>query len=524
MRKQTKIAVGLTAAALLAIGASMSAFAAKGWTNENGTWYYYDRNGDAECNKWRSYNGNYFYLGDDGAMLTNTVIDDNGNYYYVDANGAMVKNRWVPVEADDEDHDLDVEYRWYYFTATGKAYRNKDKVAINGKKYGFDDYGKMLFGFVDGARSIIYDVDDPVLQSTYYYGTNDDGAMHVGWLKYEDGMDTDQYDDEFYYFYYNKDGKKVVNTEKKISGKKYSFDDNGVMNSEWEKEVDPITLDVTYKYFSGKDDGSLKKRAWVYAIPSEDLHQKDHDEDNYRWFYVLNDGTVFTDEVKVINNKSYVFDEFGRMQTGLVYLKDEAAKGSTFISKWDLDKTKAADLYADDYTDGYLHYFSNDEVHDGAMKTGNSFKLSLADDDYTFAFKKNSGVALEGIVNNKVYRRGILQNAGDDKYKIVAAGTSAAKAGEPAANNKLFLVNSTGTRIKENHYYKDADGYYVMALDGDDDINGYIIGAYESTADAKKDYEAYKAGTITGPDDAASLAIKHAELDGTTYDAIWVKN
>ena len=49
MRKQTKIAAVVSAAALLALGASMTSFAAsKGtWMMVDGEWYCYDKNGDA---------------------------------------------------------------------------------------------------------------------------------------------------------------------------------------------------------------------------------------------------------------------------------------------------------------------------------------------------------------------------------------------------------------------------------------------------------------------------------------------
>ena len=52
MRKQTKIAAVVSAAALLALGASMTSFAAaKGtWMMVDGEWYCYDKNGDAYTN------------------------------------------------------------------------------------------------------------------------------------------------------------------------------------------------------------------------------------------------------------------------------------------------------------------------------------------------------------------------------------------------------------------------------------------------------------------------------------------
>ena len=45
MRKQTKVVAVASAAALLAIGGAMTSFAAQGWVEEDGTWYYYDKDG-----------------------------------------------------------------------------------------------------------------------------------------------------------------------------------------------------------------------------------------------------------------------------------------------------------------------------------------------------------------------------------------------------------------------------------------------------------------------------------------------
>ena len=46
MKKQTKLVAVLSTASLLAIGASMTSFAATGWVEENGTWVYYNRDGE----------------------------------------------------------------------------------------------------------------------------------------------------------------------------------------------------------------------------------------------------------------------------------------------------------------------------------------------------------------------------------------------------------------------------------------------------------------------------------------------
>ena len=255
MRKQTKLAVGVSAAALLAIGASMTSFAAtRGWVNEGDAWYYYDNSGDYVTDKWKSYNGNYFYLGDDGYMLTNELIEYKDNYYYVDANGAMVKNTWVAIAADDDETE-DVDYRWYYFGPAGKAYKNTKGKNINGKKYGFDSDGKMLFGFADEEGGLLNtDSDDPMLKCMYYYGTNDDGARHSGWLRYEDGFDNEDYDDDYYWFYFTSNGKKKMDGTKKVNGKTYGFDQYGVMITEF---TDGDGTDTSYeaagsKYYSDR--------------------------------------------------------------------------------------------------------------------------------------------------------------------------------------------------------------------------------------------------------------------------------
>ena len=39
MKKQTKFVMALSAAALLGMGASITAYAAPGWTEEDGTWF-----------------------------------------------------------------------------------------------------------------------------------------------------------------------------------------------------------------------------------------------------------------------------------------------------------------------------------------------------------------------------------------------------------------------------------------------------------------------------------------------------
>ena len=84
MKKQTKLVAVLSTAALLAIGAFMTSFAATGWAEEDGTWVYYNR---------------------DGEMAVDQLIEDGDNYYYVDINGVMAANQWVAIENEDAGED-----------------------------------------------------------------------------------------------------------------------------------------------------------------------------------------------------------------------------------------------------------------------------------------------------------------------------------------------------------------------------------------------------------------------------------
>jgi glucan-binding YG repeat protein len=504
MRKQTKLAVGVSAAALLAIGASMTSFAAtRGWVNEGDAWYYYDNNGDYVTDKWKTYNGNSFYLGDDGYMLTNELVEYKDNYYYVDANGAMVKNTWVAIAADDDETE-DVDYRWYYFGPAGKAYTKMNKT-INGKKYSFDDNGKMLFGFSDENGELLNeDVDDPILHCMYYFGSNDDGARYSGWLKYEDGFEDDSYDDDdYYWFNFASDGKKRSGKSKKINGKWYGFDDNGVMVTEFTdgKGTDTSLTATNSKFYSDNlEDGSLQKSAWIRTSMPDEWNVDDDDD---HWFRTNSQGYLLYNCTKKINSKWYAFNENGVMLDGLVLLSsddgvsgakpvyDQTSDGKATIDEdnWEADDiyklTFATDTGKGTDTKNYdglgLYYFSGDEEKDGSMKTGSSVKISLADDDYTFYFQKTTGQAINGPKSNKLYRNGILQKASSDNKYEVAQYTN------KDTETLKYLVNTSGTICKPNHYYKDGnDVYYVVTYANDEnDEAGYTIDEYYSAEAAK---------------------------------------
>ena len=482
MRKQTKLAVVVSAAALVAIGASMTAMAASGWQQENGQWVYLNSNGDYVYDEWKRSGDNYFYLGSDGYMVTDSLIDDNGNYYYVDANGAMVKNDWKPVATDDSE-SADIDHRWYYFGPTGRAYRSTSgfvKKTIEGKKYAFNQEGKMLYGWVtETGDELNTDYDNPCLEADYYFGPNDTttingvtyvgGAMVTGWYEYLDGID--EYADEgknVIWFYFNpSNGKKVTSDEKKIGNYYYYFDANGVMASGWTTVASGTgsSYATANKYFSGEEEGWRQRNTWVWAVPSADIDPEDNENDQYRWFYVDSTGKPTVDRARRINSKWYIFDQNGIMKSGLVVLTgDEKISSDAKLDyaygtegKLDTENLEASDIKNLDTTD--IYYFSGDEENDGAMKTGTNVRIDLADGTYTFGFAKN-GKAYHGVNNKKLYDHGILIDGGDMRYDVATIDNP------DAADATWYVVGPTGTFASNNSTVKDADDNYYAVVGG----------------------------------------------------------
>ena len=461
MRKQTKLVAVLSASALLAMGASLTAFAATGWTQEDGTWYYYDRDGERVTDEWRKSGDYWFYLGDDGEMVTDQLIEDDDDYYYVNADGAMISNAWVAIENEDAGDEDEPDQYWYYFQSNGKAYTGSDSSSttkfktINGKKYAFDEEGRMLYGWVkDGERQT---GDDDWTDAEYYLGDENDGAMSVGWrLISITDEDWDENDDTFdedqdRWFYFKSNGKRYANTGsndfvvKTINGKKYGFDENGRMVAEWNiATVNGTQGEATYtkewSYFSSPEDGARKTKGWFKVIPDEDLDADEYDDAAEHWYYADGSGNLYANEIKTINGRKYAFDSYGRMMDGLKLIQfakdgnrvstkeivgswgDDEHADYLFDTEDNLDQA-IADIMAAGLDDEYSFMYFGDE-DDGAVKTGKQ-KIDIDGDEVEFEFKKDGSKKGQGRnevdESDKVaYAMGKRYKAdSDNKYEIV---------------------------------------------------------------------------------------------------------
>ena len=471
MKKQTKLVAVLSTAALLAIGASMTSFAATGWAEEDGTWVYYDRNGDKVTDKWAKSGNNWYYLDGNGEMAVDTMIEDGDNYYYVDVNGVMAANQWVAIDNEDAGQDDEPEHYWYYFQANGKALKQGDSSnvalkTVNGKKYAFDDEGKMLYGWVaaDNAERIDNSDGDAFKDGVYYFGGEDDGAMTTGWLLMDITYDeaTSDYEiapafnddeDQSRWFYFKSNGKKVYSSstdetkDKTINGKKYTFDQYGAMVAEWSLDIKKASTNLgtsnfadvektgssakysqSWRYFSSVEDGARVSKGWFKVVSAEYLNEDKYNDDEDNWYYADGSGNIYAGEFKTIKGKKYAFRTDGRMLSGLKFIQKDINGNITGVKADDDDNynfdteddflKNAAGYYAEN--DYNCYYFGNDE--DGAMKT-NKTSITIDGDNFNFYFEKSGatkGAGVNGEKDDKYYLAGMLLKAGsDEKYQVI---------------------------------------------------------------------------------------------------------
>ena len=319
MRKQTKLVAVLSAAALLALGASMTSFAA-GWEkDEDGIWHYYDSDDELVTDEWKKDGGKWFYLDDEGDMLMDSWVDDD---YYVGSDGAMLVNEWVKTFEDDEDDDPeDGGEHWYYFGSKGKKVTDCDK-KINGRTYFFNEDGEMQYGWHESDNG----------EDAYYLGEEDEGWRAESqwlWLEKsglnEDDLDDDEdlevvldctedddCDDEGWYWFQSS-GKVYHGTgKKKINGKYYMFNDHGQMLYEWIDNDTRITqgknaqldgnLTASQSEAASASDGKPDVSALLYYNEVEDGSRvtgwreidgaEDRGNDNDTDWYYFDDGEV----------------------------------------------------------------------------------------------------------------------------------------------------------------------------------------------------------------------------------------
>jgi glucan-binding YG repeat protein len=470
MRKQKLKWIVPCAAALFTIGASMTSFAAQGWTEENNSWVYYNNDGDRATDSWKKSGDSWFYLDDDGQMVDNQLVESDGNYYYVNSNGAMVTNEWRELPSDDDNDEDGQSTYWYYFGSNGKAYKATNSGKTNFKSvkiasgevrdYAFDTEGRMLFGWVneDAARVT---GDDAWKEGTYFLGAANDGAKTSNAWKSIDVEDNDNTKENFdgkYWFYFGANGKKMKDTSKTINGRKYRFNEYGAAESEWYEKATSATASNGNQYYNLPEQSWLAK-GWFKTVPSETIDAEAHDNGDEYWFYSNTSGDLVTSQIKTINGLRYAFNEKGEMLDGLYKLTFDSSKK---ITSYDEIETEADFPAVGD--EGEVYYFGT-SPKEGAMATGKT-TIDIDGEKYTYNFRKsgsNKGAGYNGINDDSIYIQGRMLKADkDDKYKVIEF------------NDKEYLVSTSGKLAKNKSNVQDGDGkYYKTNSDGTIKESGY---------------------------------------------------
>ena len=503
MRKQTKIAAVVSATALLALGASMTSFAAsKGtWMMVDGEWYCYDKNGDAYTNVFCSSNGKEYYVGDDGQLVRSEWVDYDGSYYFVNSSGAKITNDWrltTPYDDDSADEE------WYYFKSNGKRAEN-EKITYKGKSYYFDTDGKMLTGWVNtgDGTSAVNEANGYEAGHTFY--CDETGARVEGaWVKdVAPGVSDDDADEDEYWYYLKKaTGKPATGKQSNINGQIYLFNGEGQMQHGWVAATDPngvkfVQLDKEDEeqkmsaagkndvYYCGdEDDGHAKKNKWMKTWLPNDTNEE---EDDKEWFWFDKEGKVFRAGVNsaaetAANAEKYKLDE------GTLVPDDN--KVATLIGKKKVnskdywfrnDGVMLSKFYK---IDDAMYYFGG--ADDGSMKTGSQSIKDNAGDTYKFYFytkdqttdkyqtpkygkKLKKGAGVVGNQSNKLYYYGLQIQADDYKYQLAEVA------------GKKFIVNSNGTiQHSANTEYKEDGDVLIKADDAKYETTGQFKYAIES--------------------------------------------
>lgn len=216
-------------------------------------WFYFGTNGK-KCGDGRArlkkINGKRYHFAADGHMQDEWLLGSASEWaepkasgstlkdvVYLKQDGAERKNRWawtVPEEkwlAQDYDND---DYSWWYFDNSGNPVNNKIR-KINGRKYAFDKYGRMITGIikVDAGEVTFIDGNDredtahldelsrteyinlakslPDTAEIYYFNDDAyrDGSMRTGYQNIN-------LEDDTYQFYFGRNGKASTGYDAKI--------------------------------------------------------------------------------------------------------------------------------------------------------------------------------------------------------------------------------------------------------------------------------------------------------------------
>lgn len=430
---------------------------------------------------------------------------------------------------------------WVYLNSNGNRVTNE-------WKKGADNLWRYLNS--KGEMAISTWADDE-----YYVDSN--GIMVTNqWVKTKPRW-SDYASEEWFYF--GSSGKVVEDGWKKIDGKSYLFDDDGIMQTGWSEDG---------LYYLGTD-GAMKT-GWKYLEPSEDEDIEDWQEeslDGKYWYYFASNGKKYCPEtanssepyrVSRIDGKYYCFDENGRMQTGWVYLKgdpDEAPTDSIdnwkYFAEAEIQNVtygavvqgwlslEAPERLIDSIDDSVVWYYFE---KDGTPKTGPEFGEASTNDfvrinskSYLFDPKGNpvSGLHRIEIGTTGEYTTYYF----DESSKVCIKGKEKIEEADGTVSTFYFNEGSYAGRgvtgVKDGYLYymgkrQEADSdakYEAITIEVDGTKKTYVVnssGRISKNKTVKDDdgvkYTLNSSGILTHVD---GEAVGSNETFGEPYEPVW---
>lgn len=345
----------------------------------------------------------YRYFDDDGSVARNEIVEVDRKKYYLNDEGYAVFNSWVTYNDD------------MYYAGDDAVLKTDGVYDIAGYKYYLDQEGKLKKGWSEDYS---------------YYGDLEDGFLLNGFQELEVPRDwaTEENKERTAWFYFDTNSCRRVYANddpyicKMIGNKRYCFDQNGIIRTGWRLIKDTIPVMKGYMYFVEETNDEFKfgeavTDTWYAVEPPFEVTGSSE----VRYFYFNGQGQPRVAPVgkyqKVrLGEKTFLFNEHGYAVYGIHEVNGD-------------------------------YYYFGTSVQDCSMKTGAFNKDLDGTNDGASYFFESDGKGFTGVKNNKLYYKGKLQMATpEQKYAGIEIG------------GRAYLVNSSGTLMKNKRKVKDGDG------------------------------------------------------------------
>lgn len=222
-------------------------------------WYYFGSDGKAytseaplSYSKIKTINGQKYAFDAEGHMLYGWISKDNlqqqdededawstSQYFFNGWNDGHMQTGWIQLTVKDTNvKDGEDETQTYWFNFKNSGEKRTKSAKINGTRYYFAEDGHMMTDWAAAANnataySIKDGKDSHNLSTSSFVYINGDGAQRknkwVWAIPDEDFIKKDYDDDEYRWFCFKSNGKLAQHEIRKINGKSYAFNDDGVM-------------------------------------------------------------------------------------------------------------------------------------------------------------------------------------------------------------------------------------------------------------------------------------------------------